>query len=83
MAFQCYHHYNQAYNGPQQTPNSSLINLISAMTVTPESLIDPNWYPYLGATNHYILDIGNLVTKQEYPNSEKIYMHKWRKLGNF
>ena len=47
---------------------------MQAMAALPDSLMDPNWYPDLGATNHCTPDGHNFQEKQDFNGIDKIFM---------
>ncbi|KAL5855854.1 hypothetical protein ACOSQ4_005656 [Xanthoceras sorbifolium] len=47
---------------------------MTAMVASPNTVMDPSWYPDSGATNHCTPDCSNLQNKAKYQGSERIYM---------
>ncbi|KAK0601129.1 hypothetical protein LWI29_021446 [Acer saccharum] len=78
-ALRCYYRFDQSFqpqpniqnNGGNSTMNTSQM---AAMIATPETVIDPLWYPDSGATDHCTPESSNLMHKADYQGKEKIYM---------
>ena len=45
---------------------------MAAMLASPETVIDTNWYPDSGASNHVTLEPANLMVKQEYFGPDQV-----------
>ncbi|KAA8519345.1 hypothetical protein F0562_013601 [Nyssa sinensis] len=56
-AIQCYHRFDQAFQGPPPT--------MAAYLTAPPSAPDANWYPDTGSTNHLTHDLQNLTIHAE------------------
>ncbi|KAF7838902.1 Retrovirus-related Pol polyprotein from transposon TNT 1-94 [Senna tora] len=79
IAVNCYNRYNQNFTedalvqAQSQMPSSSTSAApAQALLATPETLIDPDWYPDSGASNHLTNNANNIQQKQPYDGGETV-----------
>ncbi|KAF7841251.1 Retrovirus-related Pol polyprotein from transposon TNT 1-94 [Senna tora] len=79
IAVNCYNRYNQNFTedalvqAQSQMPSSSTSAApAQALLATPETLIDPDWYPDSGASNHLTNNADNIQQKQPYDGGETV-----------
>ncbi|PON47510.1 hypothetical protein PanWU01x14_243650 [Parasponia andersonii] len=65
-----------SYNGQHSNTvyMSAQLAHMNAFTATPNSMVDPNWYPDSGATDYCTPAVHNLIHKDSYQDSEMLHM---------